>query len=72
MGGTEILKYYTEELNIKDGETTKDKAFTLEKVMCLGCCGMAPVVAVNDNFYGRCEVKKAGKILKNYAAGDEE
>lgn len=72
MGGTEILKYFTEELNVKEGETTKDKAFSLEKVMCLGCCGMAPVVAVNDNFYGRCEIKKAGEILKSYTAGVKE
>lgn len=71
MGGTEILDYFTEELNIKEGETTKDKDFSLEKVMCLGCCGMAPVVAVNDNFYGRCEIKKVGEILKSYTAGDK-
>ncbi len=72
MGGTEILNYYTEELDIKEGETTKDEAFTLEKVMCLGCCGMAPVVAVNDNFYGRCEIKKADEILKSYSDGERE
>ncbi len=72
MGGNEIIKYFSENLKIQDGETTNDGIFTLEKVMCLGCCGMAPVVAVNENFYGRCEIKKAGEILKNYSKRDKE
>lgn len=72
MGSAEILDYFSKELNIKEGETSKDKAFTLEKVMCLGCCGMAPVVAVNNSFHGRCEIGKADEILKRVTAGGKE
>ncbi len=72
MGSAEILDYFSKELNIKEGETTKDNLFTLEKVMCLGCCGMAPVVTVNDNFYGRCEIRKTGHILKDLATGGKK
>lgn len=66
MGGSEIIKYFSENLEIEEGETTKDGNFTLEKVMCLGCCGMAPVVAINNDFYGRFEIKKAQDILEGY------
>jgi len=72
MGGDEILNFLTEKLNVNEGETTKDGAFTLERVACLGCCGMAPFVSINDDFYGRCEIKNAGKILESYTAGDSE
>lgn len=72
MGSAEILDFFSNELNIKEGETTKDNRITLEKVMCLGCCGMAPVVTINENFYGRCEIGKASQILKDLALGDKK
>ncbi|MCX8031180.1 MAG: NADH-quinone oxidoreductase subunit NuoE [Thermodesulfovibrionales bacterium] len=70
MGASEIFDYISKKLNITDGQTTKDNKFTLEKVMCLGCCGMAPVITVNENFYGRCQLEKANKILKELQTGD--
>ncbi len=50
MGSKELLNFFEQKLNVKEGETSKDGIFTLERVVCLGCCGMAPVVTVNDNF----------------------
>lgn len=64
MGSAEILKFYEQKLYVKEGETTSDGSFTLEKVMCLGCCGMAPVVSIDESFFGRCDINKAEKILK--------
>ena len=53
-------------LGIKAGETTRDKNFTLETVACIGACSIAPLITVNDEFYGRLAVKDIPKILKTY------
>ncbi len=66
MGGKEILDYLSEKLKIKEGQTTKDNMFSLERVACLGCCGMAPVVQVDDDFYGNCTIQKADEMLNKY------
>ena len=66
MGGGEILNFISGKLGINEGETTEDGVFTLERVACLGCCGMSPVVSINDDFYGRCEIKNLGRILESY------
>ncbi|MCD6473079.1 NADH-quinone oxidoreductase subunit NuoE [Candidatus Aerophobetes bacterium] len=66
MGGKEILDYLSNKLEISEGETTKDNMFSLERVACLGCCGMAPVVVVDNNFYGRCTIQKLDKLLEKY------
>jgi NADH:ubiquinone oxidoreductase subunit E len=52
------------ELGIKAGETTQDLKYTLETVACVGACAMAPVVAVNERFYGGVNVGNAKRLLK--------
>lgn len=54
-------------LNIKAGETTRDKKFTIEVVNCIGACSIAPVVSVNDEYYGRLTVKDIPNIIKRYS-----
>ena len=66
MGGKAILDYMAKLLDVKVGETTKDGVFTLERVACLGCCGMAPVVMIDNDFYGRCTVQKIDEVMENY------
>ena len=66
MGGKEILDYLADKLGIGEGETTKDNMFSLERVACLGCCGMAPVVMIDDDFHGRCTVQKLEELLDKY------
>ncbi|HEO63679.1 MAG TPA: NADH-quinone oxidoreductase subunit NuoE [Candidatus Omnitrophica bacterium] len=66
MGGKEILEYLEEKMSIREGQTTADGIFSLERVACLGCCGMAPVVMIDDNFYGRCSVQKIDDLLKRF------
>jgi NADH-quinone oxidoreductase subunit E len=65
-------------LGIGEGETTSDGKYTLEAVNCVGACAMAPVVVVNDTYYGTMHVNKLNRILKATksdktadAAGDE-
>lgn len=55
-------------LNVKSGGTTKDKKFTLELVNCIGACSIAPVITVNDEYYGRITTKDIPGIIKKYQA----
>ena len=70
MGGREILDYLVERLGIRVGDTTADGVFTLERVACLGCCGMAPVVAIDEDFHGRCAIPAMDGLLDTYRLGN--
>lgn len=61
-----LLSALETELNIKAGQTTRDKLFTLETVACIGACSIAPVININDEYYGRVSVKEIPKILSKY------
>lgn len=65
-GAGEILDSYATELKITPGETTTDRKFTLESCRCIGACGLAPVLTVNEEVYGRLSKKKADKVLVTY------
>jgi NADH-quinone oxidoreductase subunit E/NADP-reducing hydrogenase subunit HndA len=62
----EILQKFKERLNIDIGEVTKDKLFSLESVRCLGACGLAPVVVVNQDIHGSVNPVKVDDIIKVY------
>ena len=53
-------------LGINDGECTSNGLFSLDTTRCLGCCGMAPVISINDDIYGNVKVSDIKKILDNY------
>lgn len=61
-----VLDKIIEELNIKVGDTTDDGLFTLEATRCLGCCGLAPVMMIDDEVYGKVEPNKVHEILNSY------
>ncbi len=63
-GSAKILKTIEEELEIKDGETTKDGLFTLKTVACLGCCSLSPVMMINEETYGSLTSDKVVSILR--------
>ena len=65
-GGTKILDAVVHHLDINPGETTKDLNFTLETVACLGACGLAPVMMVNDTTHGRLTPDDIPGILDSY------
>lgn len=69
MGGQDIFDYLSGKLGISAGETTKDGLFTLERVACLGCCGMAPVLVMDDNIYGRQTIQSVDRLLSRYIDG---
>ena len=63
----EIYKRMQQELGIHEGEVTPDMKFSLEGVRCIGCCGLAPAMMVNDDTYGLLEPATAlDTIKKNY------
>ncbi|MFW9948111.1 MAG: NADH-quinone oxidoreductase subunit NuoE [Promethearchaeota archaeon] len=63
-GAPLLLEFLENQLNIKSGQTTKDKQFSLEVVRCLGCCAISPVCIINDKIYGNLSIRKLGKIIK--------
>lgn len=65
-GAPDIKKKITEVLQISEGETTQDFKFTYEPVACLGTCFLAPVMMIDDRYYGKLTVEKTETVLKSY------
>jgi NADH:ubiquinone oxidoreductase subunit E len=65
-GSQDIIDEISDQLKIGVGETSKDGKFTLEATRCIGACGLAPVLTVNEDVYGRLEVGDSEDILKKY------
>jgi NADH-quinone oxidoreductase subunit E len=64
--GERVLDYLESRLELKAGETTKDKTFTLESVNCLGACALGPVMVVNGKYFGHINTGRIESILKEY------
>ena len=64
LGAQTIFDAVEKKLGIKEGETTKDGLFTLEGTSCLGICGVAPAMMINDEAYGNLNEKKINEILE--------
>lgn len=62
-GGHIIMDSFARRLNIKEGETTPDREFSLERVACVGCCALAPVVVINENVEGKVRPTRVDGIL---------
>jgi NADH-quinone oxidoreductase subunit E len=62
-GGEQILVMAQQRLGIKTGETTADGKYDLDRVACLGCCALAPVVAFDDKIHSQMSVLKIQKIF---------
>jgi NADH-quinone oxidoreductase subunit E len=65
-GGQILCDAVERELDIKPGETTKDMRYDLERVACLGCCALAPVVQVNHDIHSRMTVIRLKETLEKY------
>lgn len=65
-GASKILKALKEYLNLEVGGTSEDMKFTLESVACIGACGLAPVMMVNNDTFGRLTPDKIAEILKTF------
>ena len=65
-GAFEVSRYLQEKLDIRVGETTRDKRFTLQYVECLGACSEAPVMLVDEDLHTRLTPAKIDQILEAY------
>ena len=65
-GGETLLDTIGRDLDVKPGESTSDEKFDLNRVACLGCCALAPVVKIDDDIHSKVNVMKLKEILSNY------
>ena len=65
-GNDKVLEEFKKELGIGEGESTEDKMFHLQRVRCVGCCGLAPVCVVNGKTYGRVTPGDVRNILDEW------
>lgn len=65
-GAPNITEALCDELHVPPGGTTTDMKFTVDRVACVGCCSLAPVVMIDDSTFGRLDRKKAVQLLDQY------
>ncbi|UWG99211.1 NADH-quinone oxidoreductase subunit NuoE [Dehalobacter sp. DCM] len=70
-GADKILTLLKEKLGIQTNEITKDGLFGLKDVRCIGTCGMAPVMMIDDNVFGRVKAEDIESILETYRQKDQ-
>lgn len=70
-GAEEITAALRRELGIEEGDTSPDRKYTIQKVACLGCCSLAPVLTLNGETFGRLTPEKAVRILKHGGVNKE-
>ena len=69
-GGTTILEELKKILAVRVGETTKDNLFTLETTSCLGACGVAPAMMIDDEVYGNLTEERTRRIIERIRRED--
>lgn len=65
-GADKVLEAIEKKLGIKSGECTPDGAFSLDSCRCVGACGLAPVMMVDDEVYGKMTVAQVDQIIDSY------
>ena len=65
-GANNILAEFSHRLNMEPGQTREDGKYSLEGVRCIGACGLAPVVVINDEIHGNLHARDVERLLKEY------
>lgn len=71
-GGDIILENFERKLDIKEGETTADREFSVERVACVGCCALAPVALVGDDVHGKMAPSKVEGLILGFQIQKEK
>ncbi len=71
-GGDIILENFERKLEIRDGETTPDREFSIETVACVGCCALAPVAIVNETVQGHMAPSKVEGLILGFQIEKEK
>lgn len=69
-GGQLVLEAVSRELQVEVGGVTADRTFSLERVACVGCCALAPVMVINGVVYPRMSPRKVEEVLVNIKSGN--
>ena len=69
-GALEIIEELEKLLRIKPGEVTEDNEFSIEVVRCIGCCGLAPVIKIDDKIYRNVKKDQLRDILSKFRGSD--
>ena len=65
-GAGDILDRISKNIGIKSGDTSADGRYSLEGVRCVGACGLAPIILINEDVYGRLKLDEVDGILEKY------
>ena len=68
-GADAVLEALKKELKVQVGETTEDRLFTLQEARCLGACGLAPVMMIDEKIYGNLTPQRVKEIIASYRDG---
>ena len=71
-GADDVKQKMKDILNVGEGETTPDYQFTLETVACIGTCFLAPVMMIDERYFGKLTADKASDIVKKYSEKTQE
>ncbi|MBZ5638722.1 MAG: NADH-quinone oxidoreductase subunit NuoE [Acidobacteriia bacterium] len=71
-GAKDLTEEIETQLEVKNGETTKDDLFTLETVSCLGCCSLAPVIMIDETTHANLTPSGVKKVLRKYQSGEKK
>ncbi len=70
-GAYDIYDHIKEKLNVDNGGVTEDSVFSLEEVECMGSCGTAPMIAVNEDYYENLDKEKVDELINKLAKPNE-
>lgn len=70
-GSQELMDKLKEQFKIDEGETTKDRLFSLKSTRCIGACGLAPILVVDGEVYGKASPGEIAKIIQKYRKGEK-
>jgi len=65
-GGVGVMDRVKQLTGVEEGGTTKEMRFTVERVNCLGCCALGPIMTVDDQYYGKMAPEKVRDVLDTY------
>ena len=71
-GADKVLEAIEQELGIKCGECTEDGLFSIDSCRCVGACGLAPVIMIGEEVYGKLTADKAREVIKKYKEEEQK
>ena len=76
QGAQQIYDSFKDQLGLTDNDTTEDKLFTVRSSRCIGACGLAPVITINEDVHGKLTARDVSKLINRYkkdkAAGEKD